>query len=163
MKVIYIILGFLCVGLGVIGAILPGLPTTPFLLLALYCFTKGSERVRLWFIQTKLYKKYLQEYDEKRAMTMKQKITIFSNFLSVYAICLFNLTAYWWENRCCSISDYSILVFLLQNENPSCPADKVLILFLSPRPWVCRIINFGKMLEIQVGINLCSRKATMPQ
>lgn len=76
MKVIYIILGFLCVGLGVIGAILPGLPITPFLLLALYCFTKGSERVRLWFIQTKLYKKYLQEYDEKRAMTMKQKITI---------------------------------------------------------------------------------------
>ncbi|QLB19837.1 YbaN family protein [Mannheimia granulomatis] len=76
MKLLYIISGFICIGLGIIGAILPGLPTTPFLLLALFCFTKGSERIRLWFIQTKLYKKYLQTYDEKRAMTMKQKITI---------------------------------------------------------------------------------------
>ncbi|MFA9489296.1 MULTISPECIES: YbaN family protein [unclassified Mannheimia] len=76
MKLLYIICGFICIGLGIIGAVLPGLPTTPFLLLALFCFTKGSEKMRLWFIQTKLYKKYLQEYDEKRAMTMKQKITI---------------------------------------------------------------------------------------
>lgn len=76
MKLLYILCGFICVGLGIIGAILPGLPTTPFLLLALFCFTKGSSRVRMWFLQTKLYKKYLQEYDEKRAMTMKQKITI---------------------------------------------------------------------------------------
>lgn len=73
MKYLYIICGFICIGLGIIGAVLPGLPTTPFLLLALFCFTKGSERIRQWFIQTKLYKKYLQEYDEKRAMTMKQK------------------------------------------------------------------------------------------
>ncbi|QLB41610.1 MULTISPECIES: YbaN family protein [Mannheimia] len=76
MKLLYIICGFICIGLGVIGAVLPGLPTTPFLLLALFCFTKGSEKIHLWFIQTKLYKKYLQEYDEKRAMTMRQKITI---------------------------------------------------------------------------------------
>ncbi|AHG74337.1 UDP-N-acetylenolpyruvoylglucosamine reductase [Mannheimia sp. USDA-ARS-USMARC-1261] len=76
MKLLYIICGFICIGLGAIGAVLPGLPTTPFLLLALFCFTKGSEKMHLWFIQTKLYKKYLQEYDEKRAMTMKQKITI---------------------------------------------------------------------------------------
>ncbi|QNS15742.1 YbaN family protein [Mannheimia bovis] len=76
MKLLYIICGFICIGLGAIGAVLPGLPTTPFLLLALFCFTKGSEKIHLWFIQTKLYKKYLQEYDEKRAMTMKQKITI---------------------------------------------------------------------------------------
>ncbi|QHB16815.1 YbaN family protein [Mannheimia pernigra] len=76
MKLLYIICGFICIGLGVIGAVLPGLPATPFLLLALFCFTKGSEKIHLWFIQTKLYKKYLQEYDEKRAMTMRQKITI---------------------------------------------------------------------------------------
>lgn len=76
MKLFYIICGFICIGLGAIGIVLPGLPTTPFLLLALFCFTKGSEKIHLWFLQTKLYKKYLQEYDEKRAMTMKQKITI---------------------------------------------------------------------------------------
>lgn len=78
MKIIYIILGFICVGFAILGAILPGLPTTPFLLLALYCFTRGSERVRQWFLQTTLYKKYLQEYDQTRSMTMQQKITILS-------------------------------------------------------------------------------------
>lgn len=76
MKLLYIAFGFICIGLGAIGAVLPGLPTTPLLLLALFCFGKGSKRLHLWFIQTRLYKKYLQEYDEKRAMTMKQKITV---------------------------------------------------------------------------------------
>ncbi|WP_150538587.1 YbaN family protein [Actinobacillus vicugnae] len=76
MKLLYISLGFLCIGLGILGAILPGLPTTPFLLLALFCFSKSSPRLQQWFMHTKIYQKYLKDYDEKRAMTMKQKITI---------------------------------------------------------------------------------------
>ncbi|AGH37472.1 UDP-N-acetylenolpyruvoylglucosamine reductase [Bibersteinia trehalosi USDA-ARS-USMARC-188] len=76
MKPIYIILGFIAVALGLIGIPTPGLPTTPFLLLAMYFFGKGSPRVQHWFMGTKLYKKYLKEYDEKRAMTMKQKLSI---------------------------------------------------------------------------------------
>lgn len=76
MKLFYIITGFLCIGLGILGAILPGLPTTPFLLLALFCFGKSSPRLQQWFMRTKIYQKYLKEYDEKRAMTMKQKVTI---------------------------------------------------------------------------------------
>lgn len=76
MKLIYLILGFLAVALGLIGIPTPGLPTTPFLLLALYFFSKGSPRVQHWFMGTTLYKKYLQSYDETRAMTMKQKLSI---------------------------------------------------------------------------------------
>lgn len=76
MKILYIIFGFLSVGLGILGAVLPGLPTTPFLLLALFCFSKGSKRLQNWFMATHIYQKYLKDYDEKRAMTMKQKITI---------------------------------------------------------------------------------------
>lgn len=76
MKLFYITLGFLAIGLGIIGIPTPGLPTTPFFLLALYCFGKGPLRLQHWFMQTSLYQKYLKEYDEKRAMTMKQKISI---------------------------------------------------------------------------------------
>lgn len=89
MKLFYILCGFICIGLGIIGIVVPGLPTTPFLLLALFCFTKGSEKMRLWFVQTKLYKKYLQEFDEKKAMTMKQKITILAIAFP------FTLLAFW--------------------------------------------------------------------
>ena len=73
MKVIYIILGFLSLGLGLIGIILPILPTTPFLLLTLFFFAKGSVRFHTWFIQTKIYHKYLKTFAEERSMTSKQK------------------------------------------------------------------------------------------
>ncbi|MBF0786121.1 DUF454 domain-containing protein [Muribacter muris] len=76
MKILYILFGFLFIALGVIGVVVPGLPTTPFLLLALYCFGKSSERIKNWFMQTKLYDRYLKDYDRNRAMTLKQKISI---------------------------------------------------------------------------------------
>ena len=76
MKLFYILLGFLCIGLGGVGVITPGLPTTPFLLLAFYCFSKSSDRLKNWFMATALYDKYLKNYDQKRAMTMKQKVSI---------------------------------------------------------------------------------------
>lgn len=88
MKVIYIILGFICVALGIIGIPTPVLPTTPFLLAAMFFFGKGSDRIQRWFVSTSLYHKYLKEFDENRAMTLKQKITILlvSTPFTVFAI-----------------------------------------------------------------------------
>jgi len=76
MKIFYIVLGFICIGLGGLGIVLPILPTTPFLLAAVYCFMQGSPRLHQWFIQTKLYKKHLQSFHESRALTAKTKATI---------------------------------------------------------------------------------------
>lgn len=75
-KLIYILIAFLCLALGIIGVVVPGLPTTPFLLVALYCFGKSSDRLQAWFMTTKLYDKYLKEYDQNRAMTIRQKVGI---------------------------------------------------------------------------------------
>lgn len=75
-KFLYIIIGFIALGLGVLGLILPVLPTTPLLLLASYCFVKGSERFELWFKGTSLYKRHIETFVKKRAMTLKQKLTI---------------------------------------------------------------------------------------
>lgn len=76
MKALYIFLGFFFVGLGGLGVVLPVLPTTPFLLLASYFFAKGSERFNKWFISTKLYKNYLEDFIRDRAMELKTKIKI---------------------------------------------------------------------------------------
>lgn len=75
-KYLYIALGFIALGLGIIGIILPVLPATPFLLVTSYCFAKGSDRFHNWFINTKVYKKHLESFVNEKAMTMKQKIII---------------------------------------------------------------------------------------
>jgi uncharacterized protein len=75
-KVIYIVLGFIALGFGILGLILPVLPTTPLLLLASYFFVKGSKKFELWFKGTNLYKQHLASFVRERSMTLKQKLTI---------------------------------------------------------------------------------------
>lgn len=71
-KILYIIIGCISLGLGIIGVILPILPTVPFVLLAAFCFAKSSERLDDWFKNTKLYR----ENNIKNGMTKRVKIRI---------------------------------------------------------------------------------------
>lgn len=73
---LFIFAGFVSLGFGILGIILPILPTTPLLLLAAFCFVKGSDKFDRWFRGTNLYKKYLEDFVRERAMTRKQKISL---------------------------------------------------------------------------------------
>lgn len=75
-KAFFVVLGCLSLGLGAVGAVLPILPTVPFLMLATFCFAKSSEKLHNWFISTKLYKKNLESFVQGKGMTMKTKIRI---------------------------------------------------------------------------------------
>lgn len=75
-KVFFVVLGCISVGLGAVGAVLPLLPSFPFLLLAAFCFAKSSERLHNWFTNTKLYKNNLESYVQGRGMTWATKIRI---------------------------------------------------------------------------------------
>lgn len=68
--------GFFAFGLGFLGAILPLLPTTPFILLAGVCFARSSEKVNTWFKGTKLYKLVFESYAQRRTMTLKAKLML---------------------------------------------------------------------------------------
>ncbi len=75
-KAIYIVLGCIGVGLGAVGAVLPLLPAFPFLMLAVFCFAKSSEKLHSWFVSTKLYKKNLESFVKGKGMTWATKFRI---------------------------------------------------------------------------------------
>ena len=75
-KILYMILGCIGLGVGTLGAVLPVLPTIPFLMLAAFCFARSSEKLDRWFKGTKLYKDNLEDYVAGRGMTWKTKIRI---------------------------------------------------------------------------------------
>lgn len=77
-KIFWIILGCISVALGAIGAVLPILPTVPFLLLATFSFAKSSQKLHNWFTGTKLYKKNLESFVKEKGMTRHTKIRIMS-------------------------------------------------------------------------------------
>lgn len=71
-KILYIMIGCISLGLGIIGVILPIFPTVPFVLLAAFCFARSSERLDGWFKNTKLYR----ENNIKNGMIKQAKIRI---------------------------------------------------------------------------------------
>lgn len=86
MKVLYLILGIICLGAGSIGIVLPILPTTPFFLVSAFCFAKSSEKLSKWFSSTSLYKNHLESFAEKRALPRKTKITIMASVTGVLTL-----------------------------------------------------------------------------
>lgn len=75
-KVVFLLIGFLSLGVGCIGVVIPMLPSVPFFLVTAYCFARSSERLHQWFVGTKLYKKHLESFVQKRGMTSRTKAGI---------------------------------------------------------------------------------------
>lgn len=73
-KYFYLTIGIISVILGSIGAFLPVLPTVPFLLLALFCFGKSSDRAYQYIINNKYFGKTLKDYNEGKGITTAVKI-----------------------------------------------------------------------------------------
>ena len=74
-RLMLIAAGLICVGLGALGILLPGLPTTPFLLLAAYCFARSSERFHSWLLNHRWFGSYVRNFESGRGMTRPAKAT----------------------------------------------------------------------------------------
>lgn len=67
------IIGILSIVLGAIGAFTPVLPTTPFILLAAWCFLKSSEKAHAWLYRQPLFGKALQDWGKNRSIPRPTK------------------------------------------------------------------------------------------
>lgn len=88
-RYLYIVFGLIAVGLGAMGVVIPGLPTTPFLLLASWLFYRSSPRLQQWLLNSWLGK-YIRDYHRLGGMTFAQKagavgIMTFMVLLSAFA------------------------------------------------------------------------------
>jgi uncharacterized protein len=68
-------IGFVFVGLGSLGVALPLLPTTPFVLLAAYCFARSSPRFYGWLLRHRIFGKLVRDWRAGRGIAMRAKIT----------------------------------------------------------------------------------------
>ena len=86
---ICVVLAFVCVGLGVVGIVLPILPTTPLFIAAACLFAKGSERFHKWFLNTKLYKKYIESAVKNGTMEKNAKRNMMITLAIVFGLGIF--------------------------------------------------------------------------
>ncbi|MBI4969492.1 MAG: YbaN family protein [Rhodospirillales bacterium] len=72
-KALLLALGFLCVGLGILGAFLPVLPTTPFLIVALWAFARSSARFHAWLLHHPRFGPSLRLWEKHRVIPTRVK------------------------------------------------------------------------------------------
>ncbi|WP_180541903.1 YbaN family protein [Staphylococcus haemolyticus] len=88
MRYVLIVLGIVFTVIAFTGAVLPLLPTTPFLILAAICFTNSSRKFKIWLESTQIYKNYVENFKKYKGYTMKEKIRI---LISLYIVVGFSI------------------------------------------------------------------------
>jgi uncharacterized membrane protein YbaN (DUF454 family) len=89
MKIVFISLGWIFTAVGIVGAFVPVLPTTPFLLLAAYFFARGSEKFHNRLISSAFYKKHVESTIKDGQMPVKTKVRIVATAYTMLIIPLF--------------------------------------------------------------------------
>lgn len=96
MRTVYFILGACFFSLGAVGTVVPGLPTTPFMLLALWAFARSSERFHNWLYHHRLFGPPLQQWHLYRVIPRRAKIfSITMMAASLVYLALFTTVSVW--------------------------------------------------------------------
>lgn len=84
-KTVLFVLGWVCVLLGFIGALLPVIPTTPFLILAAFLFSKSSPRVHSWLTSLPVFGDVIIDWEKNRVIRPKAKIASVATIVVVFS------------------------------------------------------------------------------
>lgn len=106
--------GWLSLGLGMLGLLLPLLPTTPFVLLAAWCFAKGSPRWHKWLLNNPYAGPQLRLWQEQRGIAPKVKQRAILVFVLGFGISLLLLPLQWPVHLWLLLLGCLLLVFLIR-------------------------------------------------
>lgn len=97
-RVLLVVAGTLFVALGLVGIVLPVLPTTPFLLLAAACYVRSSSRLYRWLLTNRFFGEYIRRYRDGEGIPLATKIWAISLlWLSLGSSALLAVPArLWW-------------------------------------------------------------------
>jgi uncharacterized membrane protein YbaN (DUF454 family) len=87
-KFLWKILGFLSLGMAYIGVITPGLPYSPFVVFAAYCFAKSSPKMHAWIMNHKTFGPFITNWNQKRVFPLKLKFFMLAS-MSVSLLIMF--------------------------------------------------------------------------
>lgn len=87
-QLLWKILGLCSLGLAYVGVVTPGLPYSPFVVFAAYCFAKSSPRMHAWIMNHKIFGKFLNNWNEKRVFPLKLKFFMLAS-MSVSLILMY--------------------------------------------------------------------------
>jgi len=96
----WLLLGWTCVALGFAGVVLPILPTTPFLILAAFAFSKSSPRLRQWLVDHNIFGGPIRDWEDGGAIRPRYKVVACTAMALVLLISV--------------LSDFSGLIILIQ-------------------------------------------------
>ncbi|WP_172294011.1 YbaN family protein [Pseudoruegeria sp. HB172150] len=83
---LFLVLGWLSVGLGMIGVVLPVLPTVPFMILAAFLFAKGSPRARDWLLNHAHFGPHIRDWEARGAISRRAKIAAAVTMAGVFLL-----------------------------------------------------------------------------
>ena len=91
-----IVAGSVCVALGLIGVVVPVLPTTPLLLLAAVCYSRSSQCFYNWLMTNRLFGQYLRNYREGRGIPLIHKICTIALLWLTIGLSAWRFMSQWW-------------------------------------------------------------------
>ncbi|OUS18848.1 hypothetical protein A9Q97_00120 [Rhodospirillales bacterium 47_12_T64] len=107
-------LGWTCILLGVIGVVLPLLPTTPFLLVALWAFSHSSKRFHDWLYTHKYLGPMVQDWNRYRIIPVKAKVLAISMMSASLAFVAYKGVLPLWGLALIGLSLLCVAIFILR-------------------------------------------------
>ena len=111
-KPLYFISGLVCLLLGIIGVVIPLLPTTPFVLLAAFCFSRSSTKFYQMLLNHQIFGELIKQWEAHGVIPLKIKCLSTAMMLLMSSYPLFFKAIFWWVKGCIIVTLLIALAYI---------------------------------------------------